>query len=214
MSERSYRGLVWGIAVLGLALDQYTKYDVFQAAHESDYWQYNEHEHQSERVVIPGVFKLLAQFTGKTEQGHGAFASLRTLNGDFQPKVNKGALFGLGGEYADLANGIFAGVSVIAAAAIFYWSTRRSTAKDWSLCAALGLILAGTLGNLYDRLVFDGVRDFLDFHLINWPVFNIADCCLVCGAFLLLAQAFLGRHTLAEQLVTGVARAAEMAEAK
>ena len=47
---------------------------------------------------------------------------------------------------------------------------------------ALGLILGGTLGNLYDRVVYDGVRDFIDWHYhdLEWPVFNIADCCLVC----------------------------------
>jgi signal peptidase II len=50
--------------------------------------------------------------------------------------------------------------------------------------------LAGTLGNLYDRLVFGGVRDFLHFYWFQWPVFNVADCCLVCGAGLLLIQAF------------------------
>ena len=68
--------------------------------------------------------------------------------------------------------------------------TRPTTARDRALCGALGLILAGTLGNLYDRLIFDGVRDFLYFHWFEWPVFNLADCCLVCGAFLLLVQAF------------------------
>src|SRR2546423_1759241 len=64
-------------------------------------------------------------------------------------------------------------------------------ARHRALCAALGLILAGTLGNLYDRLIFDGVRDFLYFHWFEWPVFNFADCCLVSGACLLLLQAFL-----------------------
>jgi lipoprotein signal peptidase len=214
MSERSYRGLLWSLALLGAALDQGSKYGVFRWLHDDQPAPQSGKVLQGERVIIPGAFKLLAQFTEETEEGQGALASLRTLNGNFQPKVNHGALFGLGGEYANLANAIFAAVSILAAVAIFYWSTRRSTAKDWSLCAALGLILAGTLGNLYDRLVFDGVRDFLYFHLIEWPVFNIADCCLVCGAFLLLAQAFLGRHNLAGHLVTGVARAAEMAEAK
>src|SRR5262249_9248261 len=106
---------------------------------------------------------------------------------------NEGALFGMGREYKRLANTLFALVSIVAAVAIVYWSARRATARDPFLCAALGLILAGTLGNLYDRLFFHGVRDFLYFHLIEWPVFNVADCCLVCGAFLLLAQAFWNR---------------------
>ena len=73
------------------------------------------------------------------------------------------------------------------------WSFRRLTACDGLLCTSLGLILGGTLGNFYDRAVFGGVRDFLYFHWkddFKWPVFNVADCCLVCGAFLLLTQAF------------------------
>jgi lipoprotein signal peptidase len=52
------------------------------------------------------------------------------------------------------------------------------------------MILAGTLGNLFDRVVFHGVRDFLYFYWFEWPVFNVADCLLVCGAGLLLLQAF------------------------
>ena len=68
--------------------------------------------------------------------------------------------------------------------------TKRRPAGDGWLCTALGLILAGTLGNLFDRVVFGGVRDFLYFYWIEWPVFNVADCFLVCGAGLLLLQAF------------------------
>ena len=70
------------------------------------------------------------------------------------------------------------------------------------------LILGGTLGNLYDRVVFHGVRDFLHWsYAFDWPVFNIADCCLVSGAFLLLFQAFFAKHEQAaaehaEQTVT------------
>ena len=51
------------------------------------------------------------------------------------------------------------------------------------------MILAGTIGNLYDRVVFGGVRDFLMWYAFKWPIFNVADCCLVCGASLLLLQA-------------------------
>jgi len=183
MAERSYRGLFWGLAVAGVALDQVGKYGIFT-------WLYNNGQGGAQEVV-PGAFRLVAAFSGRTDPG-GVLAPLRTWGGDVLPMVNHGALFGLGNT-PGLANWIFAVVSIVAAVGIIYWSTRRATARDWPLCASLGLILAGTLGNLYDRLVFDGVRDFLYFYLINWPVFNIADCCLVCGAFLLLAQAFWGR---------------------
>ncbi len=184
-SYRSYRGLLWSLMLIGTSLDQISKYGVFK-------WLYKEGE-GGEYVLIPGVFKLLAQFTGGRDTASGLLHSLRTWSGEALPKVNHGALFGLGGEYASWANTIFAVVSILAAVAITYWSTRRATTRDMFLCAALGLILAGTLGNLYDRLVFGGVRDFLYFHWFEFPVFNVADSCLVCGAGLLLLQAFWNR---------------------
>jgi signal peptidase II len=204
MAERSYRGLLWSLVLIGTVLDQVSKYGVFR-------WLYDDGR-GGDWVIIPGVFKLLAQFTGQRETAGGLLGWLRSGSGPILPKVNHGALFGLGGERetlphtifaaigswfglepATMANGVFAAVSLLAIVAIAYWSMRRVTASDWSLCAALGLILAGTLGNLYDRLVFNGVRDFLYFHWFEFPVFNIADSCLVCGACLLLIQAFWSR---------------------
>jgi lipoprotein signal peptidase len=84
---------------------------------------------------------------------------------------------------------LFASVCFLAAGAITFWITRPGSGQDRWLCVALGLICAGTIGNFYDRVVFGGVRDFLHFYAIRWPVFNIADCCLVVGAGILLIQA-------------------------
>jgi lipoprotein signal peptidase len=208
MAERSYRGLLWGLALAGTVADQWAKYGVFKWLYPQDSSAF-----QGEYDVVPGAFKLLAQFTGERETAGGLMAYLRSGSGDLLPKVNHGALFGLGGEYIKVANTVFAVVSVLAAAAIILWSFRRATARDLSLCTALGLILAGTLGNLYDRLVFGGVRDFLYFYWIEWPVFNIADCCLVCGAFLLLAQAFWCPHARAvDQPLDQTLAAREVAE--
>jgi lipoprotein signal peptidase len=214
MADRSYRGLLWGLALLGMTLDLGSKYGVFawldgQAVPTSDGGRVGQVE------VVPGAFRLLAQFTSE-KVPEGVVASVLYWGSDRMPHVNHGALFGLGGEFVKLANAVFALVSVLAAGAIVYWSFRRATARDWSLCAALGLILAGTLGNLYDRLVFHGVRDFLYFYWIEWPVFNVADCCLVCGAVLLLAQAFFS-HPVSDQEpapATTVGLVAEAVEVK
>ena len=48
------------------------------------------------------------------------------------------------------------------------------------------LIVAGGVGNLIDRIANGYVVDFLYFRLINFPIFNFADCCVVVGAVLLL----------------------------
>lgn len=47
------------------------------------------------------------------------------------------------------------------------------------------LILSGAIGNLIDRIAYGYVIDFLYFRLIDFPIFNFADCCVVIGAILL-----------------------------
>jgi lipoprotein signal peptidase len=186
-SPRSFRWLVATLAAVGLTADLGSKYGVFR-------WLYGRggaETYRGESDVIPGWFRLTAEFDPHTEPCGCWFEPLQTWSAPVLPRVNHGALFGIGGQHRGGANQFFAGVSVVAAAAIVFWATRKSTAADGWLCAALGLILGGTVGNLYDRVVFNGVRDFLYFYRIEWPVFNVADCCLVCGAGMLLVHAFL-----------------------
>ena len=63
--------------------------------------------------------------------------------------------------------------------------------RAWSLTAvSLALILGGALGNLYDRIHYAHVVDFLEVHIVHyhWPDFNIADSAIVIGACLLLLE--------------------------
>ncbi len=106
----------------------------------------------------------------------------------FTTSFNKGALWGLGGSLPQ-ANVGFACLSVVAGAAILFWLFGVGAANDRILSTALGLIMAGTIGNCYDRIVWHQVRDFIYFELINWPIFNLADSFLVCGAGVLMLQA-------------------------
>jgi lipoprotein signal peptidase len=140
---------------------------------------------------------------------------LRSISGDHMPRVNHGALFGIGNRDANGNDGnlFFSVVSLLAALAIIVWITRTNASRERFLCISLGLILAGTLGNLYDRVVFDGVRDFLHWHYwIDWPVFNLADCCLVCGAGMLLAQALFLQPKASDQPATVVSQEAPVPE--
>ena len=58
---------------------------------------------------------------------------------------------------------------------------------------ALGLVLAGAIGNLWDRIWFRGVRDFIDLHLgdkYHWPTFNVADSLICVGISILVFTSF------------------------
>jgi signal peptidase II len=91
---------------------------------------------------------------------------------------NTGAAFGLGHG----ANGLFIAIStglIVLLARLL----RRWPKDDLYLQAGGTLVLAGAFGNLYDRLFYRFVVDFLYVH--HWPVFNVADSCITVGACLL-----------------------------
>ena len=81
---------------------------------------------------------------------------------------------------------------VVLALGISAWllSLLRHHAQERLLPTALSLILGGALGNVIDRLRFDVVVDFLDFHLAgyHWPAFNVADSAISVGVALMLLQ--------------------------
>lgn len=60
---------------------------------------------------------------------------------------------------------------------------RRIVRHPVGLCAGF-LILAGGLGNIIDRARLGYVVDMFDFQFMNYPVFNVADICVVCGCIL------------------------------
>lgn len=68
--------------------------------------------------------------------------------------------------------------------------TIRQHARERLLPAALSLILGGALGNVIDRLRYDAVVDFLDFHWagMHFPAFNVADSAITVGVALMLWQ--------------------------
>ena len=71
-------------------------------------------------------------------------------------------------------------------------SLLRKHAQERLMPAALSLILGGAIGNVVDRLRFDAVVDFLDFHLAgyHWPAFNVADSAIFVGVALMLWHQF------------------------
>ncbi len=70
---------------------------------------------------------------------------------------------------------------------VWAWrGAKMSVIEQWGY----GFILAGALGNGIDRFLFGYVVDFLDFRLINFPVFNLADTFINMGIICLLIFSF------------------------
>ena len=88
---------------------------------------------------------------------------------------NTGAAFGIGVS----RNRFFVWLSVFLLAVLFYLQRAWSRSNLWLQAGAL-LVTGGALGNLYDRVAYGWVVDFLDFRV--WPVFNVADSCVTVGA--------------------------------
>jgi len=118
-------------------------------------------------TVIPGVFRL----THVLNTG-AAFSLFENSS----PIVVRNSLIG------------FSIIAVIVVLAML-WRAGRTLSLTG---IALALILGGAIGNLYDRLRFSHVVDFLEVHIVHyhWPDFNIADSCIVIGACLLLIEIF------------------------
>jgi signal peptidase II len=92
---------------------------------------------------------------------------------------NSGAAFGV----APAGAAIFLVASVVVSIGLVVYVARNR--DDLWTDAVLGLILGGTLGNGFDRIVFGTVTDFINVHF--WPVFNVADSSISIGVVLLVA---------------------------
>lgn len=103
---------------------------------------------------------------------------------------NFGGVFGVLHQ-SGYARYIFTILPVLIAAALVYILLRyhMSTLKTLALC----LVLAGAVGNIYDRFAYGNVVDFLDFYYrtYHWPAFNVADIAVTVGIGLLALAEFL-----------------------
>jgi signal peptidase II len=109
--------------------------------------------------------------------------------------LNTGAAFGLFQDQS-FALTIVAIVGIALLLVYAFIIRPRFSLDNLLTRSALGLILGGTIGNLIDRLRFNGVTDFISIGI--WPAFNIADSAIVVGvilfAYSLLPLARAGKH--------------------
>jgi signal peptidase II len=107
---------------------------------------------------------------------------------------NTGAAFSLFAEWSPRVRvPLLVGFSSLAMIVVCYllWSSARRF--TWT-GLALAFILGGAIGNLYDRVLYGRVTDFLHVYVGThmWPDFNLADSAIVCGATLLVIDLIFG----------------------
>lgn len=103
---------------------------------------------------------------------------------DFTLLKNAGVAFGLLSNYASL---LFTMIT-ISLVFLFLFVNRSHHETSLSIRWGLSLILGGAIGNWIDRLRFNAVIDFIDFHI--WPIFNLADTAITIGVFIYILTIF------------------------
>ena len=102
---------------------------------------------------------------------------------------NEGIAFGLlAFEESKIYNFLSVFIALIVII-IFYMALNSNGIKKYALL----MIIGGALGNLYDRLFFSAVPDFIDFHIGNfhWFIFNVADIFISVGILIMILIEFI-----------------------
>lgn len=104
--------------------------------------------------------------------------------------VNEGIAFGL---FPTKSNALvyFTIFAIILIVWIYFYSDKSNIINT----VGLAVMLSGAIGNLWDRIHFSSVRDFIDVHIGNyhWPTFNIADLLICVGVGLVLLRNVKGK---------------------
>lgn len=111
------------------------------------------------------------------------------INGVFELyySENRGAAFGM----LQGRQGFFFLIAAAVILAVLWAVYRMPSGKRYlPLMCSLFLLVSGAVGNMIDRLTQKYVVDFLYFKLIDFPIFNVADCYVVTATFLLVILFF------------------------
>lgn len=96
----------------------------------------------------------------------------------FKYVENTGAAFGILGSHTIL----LIVVSILFVVFFTFWDITNKEG-NWLSEIGYAFVIAGAVGNLYDRLILGYVRDFINFDFMTWGVFNIADTFITIGCF-------------------------------
>jgi signal peptidase II len=132
------------------------------------------------------IIVLLDQITKKLISSSILYGDSISIIGDllrFTYIKNPGMAFGI-----QVGNRIiFTVFALIACIVILIYLFRLKPENFWARFA-LASILGGAIGNLFDRIIYKEVIDFIDIRIIRWPVFNVADIAVTLGMILLIVH--------------------------
>lgn len=114
---------------------------------------------------------------------------------DFTYAQNKGAAFSFLSDAGGWQRWFFTVIAVSISGVLIYW-LRGLHRSQKGLSIAYSLVLSGAIGNLIDRLSYGFVVDFIHvfYKTQSFPIFNVADMAICCGAFLIILDAFLNKE--------------------
>lgn len=153
-------------------------------------------------AIAAGVFAV-DRVTKWLIETHVSFLdSLQIIPGLFEivHTENRGVAFSLfndsTSEWRTLLLVVFSIAAVVLVGGFIF---RRADRLDRYSLTGFALILGGALGNVFDRIVWGRVTDFLDFYIraYHWPAFNVADSAIVIGSALLLIEVLRPRRQAA-----------------
>ena len=131
--------------------------------------------------ILDRLTKIYVIYLDKTNSGSEIFSS-KFLN--VYLIWNEGIAFGLLSFNQDTFYNFLTLFIVIIIFIILYMITKSSGLKKYSLL----MILGGALGNVFDRIIYKAVPDFIDFHVGNfhWFIFNVSDIFISVGVILMV----------------------------
>jgi signal peptidase II len=110
---------------------------------------------------------------------------------NFMMVWNQGISFGMLDTNSPNMPLVFIAISIIVSLLLAIW---LALATQKTVAFSLSLIIGGALANVFDRIRFGAVADFIDVHAgaYHWPAFNLADSCIVLGAGIMISGTFIG----------------------
>ena len=130
-------------------------------------------------AVIDQVTKAIVRSNAFSLRVNGLFAIRLTHN--------TGAAFSM---LSGSGLALLIGTALVIAALTGWLIAKPDALPKWAR-VGMWMIVGGGLGNLYDRIAYGAVTDFIELLFVRFAVFNAADIAIVCGAFLAAAAIFI-----------------------